>query len=994
MNTVIQKNPKAGFTLIEILLSMLVLGFVLIAVAGIFMLYQKGSAQTTEFAEAQQNARVAIDYITEDLRQAGSQTDYFRGQRPIVHAGPYQVAINADIDNGRTIDGQGPLTAISRAASPNSVPQTGTPIYIPPADYQSTAETIVFTIDSNSDGTVSTADRGDDPEENGRNTNLFVLKKVVYGYNGSGSNDVRESNLAVIRGPNFAPTWTVPQPLFQYFYDHDENPGTPDILWGDANGNDVLDTAEIGGLSPMPNNLLSTIRKIKITAIAESNRYDKRYETNGGYLDVTMSSEVYVRNATRTSAMIYGRVFHDMDSDGVIDTGETGIPGVQLRLAGQSRSVVTDNFGLFYFPLPAGDYTVQEVDPPGYTSTTSNIVSVTVVAGQTQVVNFGDLSSSDIGVIQGTVYEDLDQNGVKGVDEHGLPGVVISLDTGAQTITNDTGYYSFVAEQGNYTVIETDPAGYSSTTPNSRAANIVAMGDTVTVNFGDYAGPVSGTLEGYVFYDTNEDGIRDLGEEGIPNATLIVSNGDSTMTNARGYYRFNLEPAMYKITEIDPPGYTSTTVNTYTNIVITADTTVVRDFGDILESRQDFVEIHISNTDRVLSVTTANLKEDDMYDTDIVLGTALGVGIGNMLVFHNKWLNSTTPITELFDSDPTYRRDAGYNINTMSRYDLSGDGVPDVLSGLDYSTGYNIQIWFTRSEGLLSMIPDAAYASQGLTEVMDCKLADLDRDGNVDLIVGLKSPLGNLGAFETLRGIGGATFTHWQIISTAGSDTEVDLGAIWAVEAADIDGDGDQDIVVGSHTGAYAGYVDIYENVGYATGDLVWHSRYRSFGGVNDLRTVDMMEDDGGDPDIIAAVSSGANIGVVVLWLNNGTGTFGVPDTTGFAFGPNDMPRWPDDGVNAYGEALSMAIVSVNNDVFPDVAYGTRSSEFYTGDIYILPAYGTLPSSGIKINSTESGEIITMDVADFNKDNRPDIVVGTRSSATQGKLVAYFGREL
>jgi hypothetical protein len=83
----------------------------------------------------------------------------------------------------------------------------------------------------------------------------------------------------------------------------------------------------------------------------------------------------------------------------------------------------------------------------------------------------------------------------------------------------------------------------------------------------------------------------------------------------------------------------------------------------------------------------------------------------------------------------------------------------------------------------------------------------------------------------------------------------------------------------------------------------------------------------------------------------------------------------------------------VNNDVFPDVAYGTRSSSLFTGDIYILPGYGTLPPSGQKINQVVSGEVITMDVADFNRDNRPDIVVGTRTSATQGRLVAYFGKE-
>lgn len=994
MNTSKHRNPTAGFTLIEILLSILVLGFVLISVTGIFMLYQRGSARTTDYAEAQQNARIALDYITEHLRQAGSQTDYFRGQRPVAHAGPYQIVINADIDNGRTIDGQGPLEAINRAASPNRVPPSGTALYTPSSDFDSDAETVVFTLDSNADGDVTTADRGDDPVEDGRNNNLFVLKKYVYGYNGAGSNEMRVSDLAVVRGPNFAPTWTTPQPLFQYFYDHDDNPSTADRLWGDANGDGALDAGEINVIGPMPGNLMSSIRKVKITTVAESNTYDKRYETNGGFLDVTMTSEVYVRNATRTSAMIYGRVFHDMDSDGVIDVGETGLPGVEIRLAGQSRNVVTDNFGRFFFPLPAGDYSVQEVDPPGYTSTTANLVSITVVAGQTQVVNFGDRSTSNIGVIQGTVFEDIDQNGVKSPGERGIGGAMISLDSGEQTVTGNDGYYSFVAEEGTYTVVETDPAGFSSTTPNSATAHIVNEGDTVTIDYGDFAGDVTGTLEGYVFLDVDEDGIRDVGEEGLPNVSIKVSTGDTTKTNASGYYRFSLEPNTYWVEETDPEGYTSTTVNTYSDIVIAPDTTVVRDFGDVLETRQDFVEIHISNTDRVLSVATANLAEDHMYDQDIVLGTALATGIGNMLVFHNKWESSTTPIGELFDSDPTYRRDAGHNINTMARFDFSADGVPDILTGLDNSTGDNVQLWFTGADGELGTSPDIAYNSGGATEVMDAELADFNMDGHKDLVVGLKSPFGSLGSFEILVGSGGGVFSSAQVVSTAGSVNIVDLGEIWAVGTGDIDGDGDMDIVVGSHMSDYTGHIDIYRNMAYASGIFAWHSRYISYGAVNDLKVVDMREDDGGDPDIVAAVSSNAGQGYVALWLNDGAGTFGIPDTTGYAFPADVTPMWADDGLFAEGEALSLAILSVNNDVFPDVAYGTRSSVFYTGDIYVLPAYGTLPVSGTKINTTESGEIITMDVADFNKDNRPDIVVGTRSSATQGKLVAFFGREL
>ncbi|MCU0638520.1 MAG: prepilin-type N-terminal cleavage/methylation domain-containing protein, partial [Candidatus Krumholzibacteria bacterium] len=375
-------NARSGFTLVEMVISILVLGFVLISVAGIFALFQKGSVQSGEYSLAQQNARIAVDFITGDLRQAGAQTDYYRGQRPIVHAGPYQIAFNADLDNGETIDGNPPLTALSTAVSPNSVPLSGAPIYTPAADYDSDAETVVFTLDSTHDGIIGGADRGDDPEETPLNRNLFVLKKAVYGYAVSGGNEMRENDLALLRGPNLSPTWTIPEPLFQYYYDHDDDPATNDRLWGDGNGNGRLDDAEILAVAAMPQNLLGTIRKVRITAISESEKYDSKYETNGGFLGVTMNSEVFVRNMSTSSSTIRGKVYHDADSDGVMDTGETGLPAVEVRLAGQNRSVFTDNFGAFYFALPAGAYSIQEVDPPGYSSTTANLVSLNLASGQ------------------------------------------------------------------------------------------------------------------------------------------------------------------------------------------------------------------------------------------------------------------------------------------------------------------------------------------------------------------------------------------------------------------------------------------------------------------------------------------------------------------------------------------------------------------------------------------------------------------------------------
>ena len=96
-----QRNK--GFTLMEMVFGLVILGVILTAFTGIFVLFQRSSAQARKYVEAQQNARVAVDYTTEFIRQAGANTDYGRGQKHIVHAGPYQCAINADIDNSQVI---------------------------------------------------------------------------------------------------------------------------------------------------------------------------------------------------------------------------------------------------------------------------------------------------------------------------------------------------------------------------------------------------------------------------------------------------------------------------------------------------------------------------------------------------------------------------------------------------------------------------------------------------------------------------------------------------------------------------------------------------------------------------------------------------------------------------------------------------------------------------------------------------------------------------
>ncbi len=188
-------------------------------------------------------------------------------------------------------------------------------------------------------------------------------------------------------------------------------------------------------------------------------------------------------------ATIYGTVFKDLDGNGVQTGNETGISGVTITLDG-TVNTTTDTTGLYLFMVSnTGVHTVNETDPSGYFSTTPNLRHRNVDAlGKSYEVNFGDApESSGFASIYGTIFEDLDGNGVQTGNETGISGVLVSLDGTTNTTTTDLyGYYIFSTTIiGVHTVNETDPSGYFSITPNNVNVNVDALGNSYVVNFGD-----------------------------------------------------------------------------------------------------------------------------------------------------------------------------------------------------------------------------------------------------------------------------------------------------------------------------------------------------------------------------------------------------------------------------------------------------------------------------------------------------------------------------
>jgi SdrD B-like domain len=148
--------------------------------------------------------------------------------------------------------------------------------------------------------------------------------------------------------------------------------------------------------------------------------------------------------------------------------------------------------------------------------------------GQCAVLSFekfriGDGTGGDL---LGSVFADLDSNGVRDPGESGFAGQQVRLVTGSSavlTITDQDGNYRFDAvAAGNYTVEFTVPSGYVSTTPTSFALEVCGCADVTVSAFGA-AQQVLSCNARTIGYWRNVHGLQNVQQYGIL-ATLPMLN--------------------------------------------------------------------------------------------------------------------------------------------------------------------------------------------------------------------------------------------------------------------------------------------------------------------------------------------------------------------------------------------------------------------------------------------------------------------------------------
>lgn len=266
-------------------------------------------------------------------------------------------------------------------------------------------------------------------------------------------------------------------------------------------------------------------------------------------------------------ASVAGAVFVDRDGDGEPSIGDATFPGTEMRLTGTSAGGaavdirwITDDDGRFLLDgAPAGEYDLTEVQPagvgdgpdtPGTAGGTSvapdTITGITLDAGEDAT---GYLFTEVEGAVTGTVFVDTDTDGTLDVDEDGrLADVEIALvvrgDATFRTTTAADGTYTIPwMVEGPYTVRQTQPDGYGSTTPDEVEV-VLGPGEGATVDFGEARGAIGDR----VFADADGDGIQDPDEEGVEGVAITLydetdAEAGATTSDATGRYLFGDLPA-------------------------------------------------------------------------------------------------------------------------------------------------------------------------------------------------------------------------------------------------------------------------------------------------------------------------------------------------------------------------------------------------------------------------------------------------------------------
>ena len=325
-----------------------------------------------------------------------------------------------------------------------------------------------------------------------------------------------------------------------------------------------------------------------------------------------------------TEPTISGQHFEDLNGNGEKDAGEPGVAGVTVYAdantdgdgsdSGEGEAVTAADGGYQITGLTAGTaYRVREVAQAGWTCATPSPCEYDETLTASQIASGRDFGSYRPAQVAGIEYEDSDGDGTRDAGEPPLQGwrVYVDRDGDAQfdaaepaSVTGADGTYSITGltpDGGTYDVRHEPTGAVTGTWSCSEPASGCERSFTVVSNAsqtGDFGSYRKVTIAGQVYGDTDGDGAKDSGENGLQGWTVKVdpaTPGDATDdlsvdTGAGGAWSTSeLDPGItYRVQQVAQAGHTCTQPVGCEYVVPTSsgDGTVGgRDFGNFANGR-------------------------------------------------------------------------------------------------------------------------------------------------------------------------------------------------------------------------------------------------------------------------------------------------------------------------------------------------------------------------------------------------------------------------
>jgi hypothetical protein len=338
---------------------------------------------------------------------------------------------------------------------------------------------------------------------------------------------------------------------------------------------------------------------------------------------------------------------------------------------------------------------------------------------------------------------------------------------------------------------------------------------------------------------------------------------------------------------------------------------------------------------------------------------------------------------------------------------VNGDGFDDVVIGGPFEDEDNagrVYGYYGSATGLSkSSIPDWTAVNDSKGSLFGNSVAtagDVNGDGFDDVIVGAPQyDTGDTEAGEARVYLGSAAGLEATPIWTAYGEQRFAWFGYSVGTAGDVNGDGYDDIIVGSPSAALGGDQTVYAYYGSAVGlsdSPDWivtqsgEDALATFG--RSVGTAGDVNGDGFDDVILGDAGINFQAGAAYVYCGSPNGLRTFPDWT--AIGD------PGGGAQLFGQSVGTA-GDVNGDGFSDVivgasAYGSMQGRAY---LYYGSAGGLRVNPALRVKNSQQNAELGYSVGtagDVDGDGLDDMIVGAPLydyfEFREGLAVAYYGR--